>query len=115
VLDWLFGKRKPRVLTQQQQMTLLPAHVDVEGFGGFVWQPQHTLLQALEGAAIPVRHSCRRGNCGACQAVVLSGEVAYLHEVSYVAEKDVCLMCAAVPMGDVRLSLSDSALKRTKQ
>jgi ferredoxin len=102
-------------LTQQQLQTLSMARIQVDGFNEVVWQPQQTLLQALEDAAIPVRHSCRRGNCGACQAVVLSGEVAYLHEISYKIDDSVCLMCAAVPVGDVHLSLSESALKRVRK
>jgi CDP-4-dehydro-6-deoxyglucose reductase len=39
--------------------------------------PDRSLLEAALGAALNLPHSCKRGNCGACRARLLEGEIYY--------------------------------------
>jgi len=67
-----------------------------------------TIDEAARSAGLNVRVVCRRGGCGACQAVLLSGRVEYREPVSvtklHLAGDDHSrceLLCRAIPVSDV--------------
>jgi ferredoxin len=112
MFDWLKGNSKPTVLNAQDQQNLSPAIITIEGLGQVTWQQGLDLLHTLDQAGLPVRHSCRKGNCGACVAEVIEGKVAYLHPVSFECDKKEIVLCAAVPIGNVSLRLGAKSLRR---
>lgn len=71
------------------------------------------LLDAAMRNGVMVPYSCRGGSCGACEAMLLSGEVAYpnntlppaLNEES--ANKGLVLMCQARACSDVALAVKE--------
>jgi len=113
MFGWLMGN-KPKILDAQAQALLLPATIMVEGFHTVTWHTGTSLLKTLEAAGIPVRHSCRKGNCGACTAEVLEGKIGYLHPVSFDCPKNEILLCAAVPIGHIRIRLGEKTLKHQR-
>ena len=110
----MFGwfETKPKILSLQEQAQLLPVQIEVEGFGYATWQQGNNLLSTLEQAGFPVRHSCKKGNCGACIAEVLDGKIAYLHFVGFESNKQEVLLCAAIPLSNVKLRLGAKTVKR---
>jgi ferredoxin len=105
VFDWLLGKKKVKLLSAQDTNKLLKASIKVDGQGLYVWQHERSLLDVLDKAGLPVRSSCRNGNCGACIAYLLDGEVGYTKEANFPLESGELLMCSCVPIGDIRVSL----------
>lgn len=110
MFNWF--NKKPKVLSLEEQAQLSPTPVTVEGLGNAVWYTGHNLLETLEQAGFPVRHSCRKGNCGACIAEVIDGSVGYLHPVSFESDKQEVLLCAAVPKTPITIRLGGKTLKR---
>jgi len=109
MLDWLFSK-KPRRITPEAVMQLPNVSIQITQQGQVkhaTFSRQANILSALEQAQLPVRHSCRSGNCGACLASLAQGEVAYLRDISYPLEAAEVLMCACVPLSDVQLHIPD--------
>jgi len=102
------GKKKPRVLASHDLAQLSPATIEVEGRGHYQWQHHRSILEVLDLAGLPVRSSCRSGNCGACLVYLLEGEVAYTKEPGFPLEAGECLMCSCVPVGNIRLGLLSS-------
>lgn len=105
MLGWLFGDKKPRLLSVQDQAVLPVAAVTVEGHGQMNWAHHRSLLEALEDGQVPVRSSCRSGNCGACLAYLRAGAVGYTKEPNFPLEAGEVLMCSCVPQGAVSLAL----------
>ena len=62
-----------------------------------------TLLEVAEASGVAVRSGCRTGECFTCAARVVSGEVAYLHELDDPPDDGTALICCAVPNGPVVL------------
>jgi ferredoxin len=105
VFDWLLGKKKVKLLSAQDTNKLLKASIKVDGQGLYVWQHERSLLDVLDKAGLPVRSSCRNGNCGACIAYLIKGEVGYVKTVHFPLEKNELLMCSCVPIGDIEIAL----------
>lgn len=105
MLDWLFGSKKPRILSLQDQQALAVAHIKVDGQGEYQWAHHRSVLDVLDTAGLPVRSSCRSGNCGACVAYLLDGEVGYTKEANFPLESGEVLMCSCVPTGNIRVGL----------
>lgn len=105
MLDWLLGKKKPRILSLQEQNNQPIAQVSIDGQGVQTWKHESSVLDVLANGGVPVRSSCRSGNCGACIASLLEGEVGYTKEANFPLESGEILMCSCVPMGDIRLGL----------
>lgn len=105
MLDWLLGKKKPGILSLQEQNNQPVAQIVVDGRGVQVWNHEKSVLDVLANAGLPVRSSCRSGNCGACIAYLLEGEVGYTKEPNFLLESGEILMCSCVPKGDIRLGL----------
>jgi CDP-4-dehydro-6-deoxyglucose reductase, E3 len=64
------------------------------------------LLEAALAAGLPLPHSCRGGNCGACRARLLTGEVAYpngppLGLTAAESADGLILLCQARACGDL--------------
>jgi ferredoxin len=110
MFDWF--TKKPKILSLQEQEQLSPAQITVEGLGNATWHKGQNLLETLEQAGFPVRHSCRKGNCGACTAEIIDGSVGYLHPVSFENDKQEVLLCAAVPRTQLTIRLGSKTLKR---
>ncbi|WP_254318106.1 FAD-binding oxidoreductase [Paraburkholderia sp. CNPSo 3272] len=63
-----------------------------------------TLLDTALTAGFFPKHSCRRGECRACETRILSGEVRYGSDVAPDGlKRDHCLTCLAIPVTDVVL------------
>jgi ferredoxin len=69
-----------------------------------------TIEEAARAAGCIVRVVCRRGGCGACRAVLVSGQVEYREPVSITklrgspeASNGFELLCRAIPASDVTL------------
>lgn len=70
--------------------------------------PGRTLLETLEGASIRVPYSCRVGDCGTCQARLVSGRVAMSCTDGLLPEDEAAgqiLLCVARPEEDVHVEL----------
>jgi CDP-4-dehydro-6-deoxyglucose reductase, E3 len=89
----------------------------------FEVRPDQNLLDAALEAALNVPHSCKGGNCGACRARLISGEIAYPHGTPLglsetEAAEGMILMCQARARGDVTLQTfevqpaADAVIKR---
>jgi CDP-4-dehydro-6-deoxyglucose reductase len=89
----------------------------------FEVDPDQNLLDAALKAALNVPHSCKGGNCGACRARLIDGEIVYpygtppgLSEAE--AAEGMILMCQARARGDVTLETfevqpaADAVIKR---
>lgn len=105
MLSWLFGKDKPVILSAQEKNRLPTTSITVDGHGRYVWQSHRSILDVLDEAGLPVRSSCRSGNCGACVAYLLDGKVGYTKEPNFPLESGELLMCSCVPMQDIRIGL----------
>lgn len=64
-----------------------------------------SLLDLAEANGIPVRSSCRTGQCFTCTTRVLAGEVIYVRELEDEPEPGTALICSALPLGSVVLDL----------
>ncbi|GJL82639.1 MAG: hypothetical protein DHS20C01_22730 [marine bacterium B5-7] len=67
-----------------------------------------SFLEAALNAALPVNYGCSNGNCGKCQAQLISGEIAQLHHSDFVfpvAEKSAggFLMCCTTAASDCEI------------
>lgn len=65
--------------------------------------PEVTVLEALEGAGVPVVSSCLEGTCGTCETVVLAGEVDHRDSLLTPAERaahDVMFVCCSRAVSD---------------
>ncbi len=69
-------------------------------FGG-----ESSILDALDEAELDIPYSCRDGNCGACEVILLSGEVEYLQDPSYETSESCILICCAIPITNVSIEL----------
>jgi CDP-4-dehydro-6-deoxyglucose reductase, E3 len=86
-------------------ITLIPGdhrfHVDGE----------ETVLEAALRAGISVGYGCRNGNCGDCQARVVSGEVRKVRRHDYVFSESeklagYALMCSVTPVSDLVVEMA---------
>jgi len=78
-------------------------------------EPGETVVDGLRRQGLRTRYKCRRGGCGVCRAIVLSGRVSYPTGVSQdviagsgapgAGGQHQCLPCRAVPEADVHLLL----------
>jgi ferredoxin len=105
MFDWLMGKKRAKVLSLQDQNQLPMANIQVDGYGTCTWQHERSVLDVLDKAGLPVRSSCRSGNCGACVAYLLGGEVGYTKEINFPLESGEILMCSCLPNGTIRVGL----------
>lgn len=104
---WLTKGRKLRQLSATEIAQLSPVRIQLAGYPVQHWQKEGSLLAALDKSEVPVRSSCRSGNCGTCVAYLKAGEVGYVKEVSFPLEGDEILMCSCVPLSDLQLVLPD--------
>jgi ferredoxin-NADP reductase len=64
-----------------------------------------SLLDLAEANNVPVRFSCRTGDCFSCASKLLSGEVTYTHELEDEPDEGAVLLCTAVPKSSLVLDL----------
>ncbi len=62
-----------------------------------------TLLDFAHKENIEIPSGCKIGHCGACQTVLVEGNVRYLQPAKFQVEKGCCLPCICLPEGDVVL------------
>jgi len=58
---------------------------------------EDTLLELAEYEGIDAPFSCRSGNCGSCETVLISGATDYETQPAYAPQKDKLLLCCARP------------------
>ncbi|AQQ01327.1 MULTISPECIES: class I ribonucleotide reductase maintenance protein YfaE [Pseudoalteromonas] len=64
-----------------------------------------SLLHCLESKKIDVAFQCREGYCGACRAILVSGNVEYNEEpLAFVREGEI-LLCCCKPNGNISINL----------
>jgi len=64
-----------------------------------------SILDAVEGAGIPLPSGCRTGVCGTCAQTLVSGEVEYLQDPLAPPARGRVLVCCSVPVRDVVLEV----------
>ena len=62
-----------------------------------------TLLDFAERHGVAVESGCRSGSCGSCETTILSGAVRYRQEPAFDVSAGRCLLCIAVPDGELVL------------
>ncbi|MET0820662.1 MAG: 2Fe-2S iron-sulfur cluster-binding protein, partial [Aeromicrobium sp.] len=81
-----------------------PFEIELASTGDvMVVPPEVTVLEALEGAGVPVVSSCLEGTCGTCETVVLRGEVDHRDSLLTDAERaanDVMFVCCSRSVSD---------------
>lgn len=93
-------------------MDAMSAQVTVMPSGHtFTIESHDTILQAALRAGIPLNYGCSSGNCGDCQARLLSGQVSKIHPHDYLVKeadkaKGALLMCAYTAVGDIVIEAS---------
>ncbi|MFY8273406.1 class I ribonucleotide reductase maintenance protein YfaE [Pseudoalteromonas sp. SSDWG2] len=82
----------------------MPTHDSKITFNGkelIFRQDNGSLLRSVELQGETPAYQCREGFCGACRAVLKSGQVSYTHEpLAFVREGEI-LLCCSVPQGDI--------------
>lgn len=76
--------------------------------------PDQSVLDAALGAGLNLPHSCKGGNCGACRARLLAGEVSYPHGAplglgAAEAAEGFILLCRAHACGDLSIETFEPA------
>lgn len=70
-------------------------------------EAHQTLLGAALQHSIPVTFSCQHGSCGACRAVLVSGQIEYLRQTQSITPmeqaQNIILLCLAQPRSDIEL------------
>lgn len=80
------------------------------GNHAFEVAPGETVLAAALRQGIGLPYGCRNGQCGACAATLLAGELDYPDAKTEALEgraADVCLPCQAVPRSDLVLRVAE--------
>ncbi|MBF0294874.1 MAG: 2Fe-2S iron-sulfur cluster binding domain-containing protein [Magnetococcales bacterium] len=71
-----------------------------------VWEDDaESLLELADRHGIALPCGCRAGACGTCEALILSGTVAYAEPPDYRPEEGYCLPCVARPASDLALDV----------
>ena len=61
------------------------------------------LLDLAESQGVDIPSGCRAGNCGTCETAIRSGQTKNIKETGWKVQAGTCLVCIAVPIGDVEL------------
>jgi ferredoxin-NADP reductase/predicted pyridoxine 5'-phosphate oxidase superfamily flavin-nucleotide-binding protein len=64
-----------------------------------------SLLDLAEAHGVPVRSSCRTGDCFSCAVPILSGDVHYVRDLEETPDEGTVLLCSAVPRGRITLDI----------
>jgi ferredoxin-NADP reductase len=64
-----------------------------------------SLLELAEANDVPVRFSCRTGECFSCASKLLSGDVRYTHHLDDEPDEGAVLLCTAIPKSSLVLDL----------
>lgn len=64
-----------------------------------------TLLELAEASGVPVRCSCRAGNCGTCLTALRQGTIEYVRPPSREHVDGFCLPCIARPRSDLVIDI----------
>lgn len=89
-------------------MTFSPEGIRIPVLSG------ETILEASRRYGLSFRIGCREGGCGICKVKLLSGKIRYQKTVSESVisqneqEQGIFLLCRAVPMSDINISLASS-------
>jgi CDP-4-dehydro-6-deoxyglucose reductase len=95
------------MIAQERILKIMSAHVTIKPSGHeFFVESNDTLLEAALRAGVSLNYGCSNGNCGACRARLISGEIKKVHAHDFVlsqAEKDtgVFLLCSCAAVNDV--------------
>ncbi|MCV6636181.1 2Fe-2S iron-sulfur cluster-binding protein [Candidatus Albibeggiatoa sp. nov. NOAA] len=105
---------KNQLLAKDTFLRIMAAHVKMLPSGHeFFVEGSSSLLEAALQAGLALNYGCSSGNCGACKARVVSGEVWKVREHDYVlseAEKNMgyMLMCSHTAVTDLVLEASEA-------
>lgn len=105
---------KTRLLAKDTVLRMIAAHVKVIPSGReFFVEGANSLLESALNAGIYANFGCSNGNCGACKARVISGDVHPLRNVEYQltdTEKNLgyILMCSYTAVTDLVLEMSEA-------
>ncbi len=108
------AERAEALLAQESVMRIMSAHVTVQPSGHeFFVEGNDTLLEAALRAGIPLDYGCSNGNCGECQARLVSGQVRKVHPHDF-AFKEIdrnngaFLLCSYTAITDVEIEANVS-------
>lgn len=110
--DWLLAApptdhRALALLARDSLLKVMAAQVKVLGSGEvFFVEGGDTILEAALRAGVPLAYGCSSGECGACRARVVSGEVRAVRAHAYKLTPDMrargeALMCSCTAVTDV--------------
>ncbi len=80
------------------------------GNHAFAVEPGETILAAALRQGIGLPYGCRNGQCGACAAILMAGDLAYPEGKTEALEgrpAGTCLPCLAVPLSDLTLRVPE--------
>jgi ferredoxin-NADP reductase len=67
-----------------------------------VWSPKDSnILDVAEANGVTIDSGCRAGNCGTCETAIRGGSVTYPLTPGYRNKEGTCLVCVAIPQGEV--------------
>jgi len=79
--------------------------IKIEGGAEIQSLPDSTILESIEANGIECHFHCRDGFCGACRAVLKSGEVTYeVYPLAYIGDGEF-LTCCSQPVTDIEVIL----------
>ena len=68
------------------------------------WDPNKlSILELARANGLTMNSGCCVGQCGTCLVAIKSGEVSYVSKPGYEVEAGSCLLCIAVPKGNLEL------------
>lgn len=101
------AERAEALLAQESVMRIMSAQVTLQPSGHeFLVEGNDTLLEAALRAGVSLNYGCSNGNCGDCQARLVSGQVKKVHPYDYVLKEadkanGTILLCSYTAITDV--------------
>lgn len=101
------AERAEALLARESVMRIMSAQVKIQPSGHeFTLEGNDTLLEAALRVGLPLKYGCSNGNCGACRARLVSGQLRKVHPHDFTfREQDKAngdfLLCAYTAVTDV--------------
>ena len=106
------AERAAALLARESVMRIMSAQVTIQPSGHeFTLEGNDTLLEAALRVGLPLNYGCSNGNCGACRARLVSGQLrkVHAHDFNFREQEKVngdFLLCAYTAVTDVVIEAS---------
>ncbi len=102
-----FGPASVKKVTKPDSAAALGPEVKFRRSGkSAAWNPgDGNVLEFAKANGVSIESGCMVGNCGTCEATIVSGDVEYNEPPSYEIKKGTCLTCCCRPKGPEPLVL----------